>query len=43
MPEAAIASAQPQFVAPINGIIQWVIALDAHRAGGTEGTVVHGR
>jgi len=36
MPEAAIASAQPQLVAPLNGIIQWIIALDAHRAGGTK-------
>ena len=43
MPEAAIASAQPQFVAPLNGIIQWIIALDAHRAGDTEGTVFHER
>jgi len=43
MPEAAVASAQPQFVAPLNGIIQWIIALDAHRAGDTEATAFHGR
>jgi len=43
MPEAAIASAQPQFVAPLNGIIEWIIALDAHRADDIEGTVLHGR
>jgi len=39
MPEAAIARAQPQLVAPLTGIIQWIIALDAYRAGATEGTV----
>jgi len=39
MPDAAIARAQPQLVAPLNGIIQWIIALDAYRAGDTEGTV----
>lgn len=43
MPEAALASAQPQFVAPLNGIIQWIIALDAYRASGTKGTVFHAR
>jgi len=43
MPEAAIASAQPQFVAPLNDIIQWILALDALRAGATEGTVFHER
>ena len=43
MPEAAIASAQPQFVAPLNDIIQWILALDAHRAGNTESTVSHDR
>jgi len=41
MPDAAIASAQPQLVAPLNDIIQWIVALDAHRAGDTEGTVFH--
>jgi len=43
MPEAAIASAQPQLVAPLNGIIQWIIALDAYRAGDTKGTVLRER
>jgi len=43
MPEAAIASAQPQFVAPLNDIIQWILALDAHRAGDTESTILHDR
>jgi len=43
MPEAAIASAQPQFVAPLNDIIQWILALDAHRAGDTESTVFYDR
>jgi len=43
MPEAAIASAQPQLVAPLSGIIQWIIALDAYRAGDTEGTVFRER
>lgn len=43
MPEAAIASAQPQFVAPLNDIIQWILALDAHRAGNTESTVIYDR
>jgi len=43
MPEAAIASAQPQFVAPLNDIIQWILALDAHRADDTESTVFHDR
>jgi len=43
MPEAAIASAQPQFVAPLNVIIQWILALDAHRAGDTESTVFYDR
>jgi len=43
MPEAAIASAQPQFVAPLNEIIQWILALDAHRAGVTESTVFYDR
>jgi len=43
MPEAAIARAQPQLVAPLNGITQWIIALGAHRAGGTGGAVFHGR
>jgi len=43
MPEAAIASAQPQFVAPLNDIIQWILALDAHRAGTTESTVFYDR
>jgi len=43
MPAAAIASAQPQFVAPLNDIIQWILALDAHRAGNTESTVFHDR
>jgi len=41
MPEAAIASAKPQLVAPLNDLIQWIVALDAHRARVTEGTVVH--
>jgi len=41
MPEAAIASAKPQLVAPLNDLIQWIVALDAHRARGTEGTLVH--
>ena len=43
MPEAAIASAQPQLVAPLNDIIQWIVALDAHRAGDTESTVFYDR
>jgi len=43
MPEAAIASAQPQFVAPLNDIIQWILALDAHRAVNTESTVFYDR
>jgi len=43
MPEAAIASAQPQFVAPLHDIIQWIVALDAHRAGDTESTVFYDR
>jgi len=43
MPEAAIASAQPQLVAPLNDITQWIIALGAHRADNTEGTVFYGR
>ncbi len=43
MPEAAIASAQPQLVAPLNDITQWIISLGAHLAGGMGGTVFHGR
>jgi len=43
MPAAAIASAQPQLVAPLNDIIQWILALDAHRAGDTESTVIYDR
>ena len=43
MPEAAIASAQPQFVAPLNDIIQWILALDAHRVVNTESTVFYDR
>jgi len=43
MPEAAIASAQPQLVAPLNDIIQWILALDAHRTGETKGTVFNER
>ena len=43
MPEAAITSAQPQFVAPLNDIIQWILALDAHRASLTESTVFYDR
>jgi len=43
MPEAAIASAKPQLVAPLNGIIQWIIALGAHRAGGTGDALSHDR
>ena len=43
MPEAAIASAQPQLVAPLNNIIQWILALDAHRAGDTESSVIYDR
>jgi len=43
MPEAAIASAQPQLVAPLNDIIQWILALGAHRAGDTESTVFYDR
>jgi len=41
MPDAAIASAKPQLVAPLNDLIQWIVALDAHRARDTEGTAVH--
>jgi len=43
MPEAAIAIVQPQLVAPLHDLIQWLLALDAQRAGDTEGTVVHER
>jgi len=46
MPEAAIASAQPQLVATLHDIAQWIIALGAHcahRPGDVEGTVFHGR
>jgi len=43
MPEAAIASAHPQLVAPLHDITQWIIALGTHRAGGTEGTVFYER
>jgi len=43
MPEAAIASARPHLVAPLKEIIQWIIALGAHRAGDTKGTVFHER
>jgi len=43
MPEAAIACAQPQFVASLNGITQWIIALGAQHAGDTTGNAVHGR
>jgi len=43
MPEAAIASAQPQFVAPLNDIIQWILALDAQHASSTRGTVFYDR
>jgi len=43
MPEAAIAIARPQFVAPLNDIIQWILALDAHRAGDTESTLIYDR
>lgn len=35
MPEAAIASARPHLVAPLSGLIQWIIALGA--------AAVHGR
>jgi two-component system chemotaxis response regulator CheB len=34
MPDAAIARARPQLVAPLAGITQWILALGAHRAGG---------
>jgi len=43
MPEAAIASARPQFVAPLHRLTQWMIALDACRAGATENTVFYDR
>jgi len=43
MPEAAIASAQPQLVAPLHRITQWMIALDACRTGGTESTIFYER
>ena len=43
MPEAAIASARPQFVAPLKNIVQWILALDAHHAGETESTAFYGR
>jgi len=43
MPDAAIASAQPQLVAPLQDITQWIIALGTHRAGNTKGTVFHDR
>jgi len=43
MPEAAIASAQPQLVAPLHDLIQWILALDAHRAGYTESTAFYDR
>ena len=43
MPEAAIASAEPQLVAPLQEITQWIIGLGTHRAGRTEGTVFHDR
>jgi len=41
MPEAAIASAQPQLVAPLKSIAQWLIALGAPRARSTGGTVFY--
>jgi len=43
MPEAAITSAQPQLVAPLHRITQWMIALDAHRADDTESTIFYDR
>ncbi len=42
MPEAAIARAQPQLVAPLKGIIEWIIALDAYQTSGMKGGVSHG-
>jgi len=43
MPETAIASAQPQLVASIDRIAQWIVALGAHRAGGAESIVPNDR
>ena len=43
MPEAAVASAKPQIAVPLNGIVQLIIALGAHRAGGKGDALFYGR
>lgn len=43
MPEAAIASAHPQFVASLNDLAQWIIALGGQSAAVTTGNTFDGR